>query len=186
MSRMLGLLDKLWRALPVLVPFLLVSVAYAWQASRQSTPWLFTDELEFTQLARSVGRHGRAGAPRRAPAGQFGLYPYLTAPAWWIDDTKSAYEAVKLIGVLAMSLAFFPAYGLARFVVSRPAALLVALATVSIPAFVYTSLIVEEPVAYFWSTLSLYLVVRSLVARSRWTSRSPSPPRSSRRCYATS
>lgn len=163
----LVLLDRLWRALPLLVPFLLVSAAYAWQASRQSTPWLFTDELEFTQLARSAADTGELARRGEALSSQFGLYPYLTAPAWWIDDTKSAYEVVKLIGVLSMSLALFPAYGLARMVVSRPAAVLVALATVSIPAFVYTSLIVEEPVAYFWSTLSLYLVVRSLSTRSR-------------------
>lgn len=162
-----SLLDRLWQALPLLVPFLLISAAYAWQASRQSTPWLFTDELEFTQLARSAADTGELARRGEALSSQFGLYPYLTAPAWWIDDTKDAYEAVKLIGVLSMSLALFPAYGLARMVVSRPAALLVALATVSIPAFVYTSLIVEEPVAYFWSTLSLYLVVRSLVTRSR-------------------
>jgi len=167
MSRTLGLLDRLWRALPVLVPFLLITVAYAWQASRQSTPWLFTDELEFTQLARSAADTGELSRRGEPLQGQFSLYPYVTAPAWWIDDTKSAYEVVKAIGVLAMSLALFPAYGLARMVVSRPAALLVALATVSIPAFVYTSLIVEEPLAYFWSTLSLYLVVRSLVTRSR-------------------
>jgi len=163
----LAALDRLWRALPLLVPFLLVSAAYAWQASRQSTPWLFTDELEFTQLARSVAETGELARRGEKLTGQFSLYPYVTAPAWWLDDTKSAYETVKLIGVLAMTLAFFPAYGLARFVVSRPAALLVALAAVSIPAFVYTAMIVEEPLAYLWSTLSLYLIVRSLVTRER-------------------
>jgi hypothetical protein len=167
LSRVLGWLDRLWRVLPVLVPFLLVAVAYAWQASRQSTPWLFTDELEFTQLARSAADTGELARRGEPLQGQFSLYPYVTAPAWWIDDTKDAYEMVKLIGVIAMSLAFFPAYGLARMLVSRPAAVLVALATVSIPAFVYTSLIIEEPLAYFWSTLSLYLVVRSLVLRTR-------------------
>jgi hypothetical protein len=166
-TRTLALLDRLWRALPLLVPFLIVTAAYAWQASRQSTPWLFTDELEFTQLARSAADTGQLGRRGEQLSSQFGLYPYLMAPAWWIDDTRSAYEAVKLIGVIAMSLAFFPAYGLARLVVSRPAAVLVAVATVSIPAFVYTALIVEEPVAYFWSTLSLYLIVRSLVTRTR-------------------
>lgn len=167
MSRTLALLDRVRGALPLLVLFLLVSAAYAWQASRQSTPWLFTDELEFTQLSRSAAESGELSRRGEPLSGQFGLYPYLTAPAWWIDDTKNAYEAVKLIGVLAMSLAFFPAYGLARMVVSRWAAILVALATVSIPAFVYTSLILEEPFAYFWSTLSLYLIVRSLKTRSR-------------------
>ncbi|MHB1243662.1 MAG: hypothetical protein ACYC1P_09750 [Gaiellaceae bacterium] len=163
----LAALDRLWRALPLLVPFLLVSAAYAWQASRQSTPWLFTDELEFTQLARSVAETGGLARRGEPLLGQFSLYPYLIAPAWWLDDSRDAYEAVKAIGVVAMTLAFFPAYGLARFLVSRPAALLVALATVTIPAFVYTSMIVEEPLAYAWSALALYLAVRSLVTRTR-------------------
>ncbi|HUH16044.1 MAG TPA: hypothetical protein VML35_09185 [Gaiellaceae bacterium] len=162
-----GLLDRLWRALPLLMPFLLVSAAYAWQASRQATPWIFTDELEFTQLARSAAETGELARRGEKLTGQFSLYPYLVAPAWWLDDVKSAYEAVKVIGVLVMTLTLFPAYGLARFAVSRPAALLVAIATVSIPAFVYTAMIVEEPLAYFWSTLSLYLIVRSIVTRAR-------------------
>ena len=64
-----------------------------------------------------------------------------------------------------MSAAIFPAYALARLVVSRPAAFLAAVATVSIPALAYSSFLIEEPLAYFWSTLCLYLIVRTLVER---------------------
>jgi hypothetical protein len=59
-----------------------------------------------------------------------------------------------------MTLAFFPAYGLARYVVSRPAAILAALGSTMIPAYAYTSFLVEEPLAYPWATLCLYLAAR--------------------------
>ena len=134
------------------------------------TPWIFTDELEFTQLARSVAETGELARRGEPLTGQFSLYPYLTAPAWFFDDTESGYEAAKLIAVLAMTLALFPAYGLARLVVSRPAALLAALGATMIPALAYASMLVEEPFAYPWATLCLYLIARAGTSRRpAWT-----------------
>jgi hypothetical protein len=168
-GRVLLVLDRLLTALPLVLPYLVLTIVYGWQASRHGTPWIFTDELEFAQLSRSVAETGelsRRGVPL---AGQFSLYPYLIAPAWFLDDTKSGYEAVKLIGVLGMTLAFFPAYGIARFVVSRPAAIFAALGATMIPAYAYTSLLVEEPLAYPWGVLCLYLATRWYVAPTRRT-----------------
>ncbi len=168
-GRALLLLDRLLAALPVLLPYFILTIVYGWQASRHGAPWLFTDELEFAQLARSVAETGELSRRGEPLAGQFSLYPYLTAPAWFLDDTKAGYEAAKLIGVLGMTLAFFPAYGLARFVVSRPAAILAALGATMIPAYAYTSMLVEEPLAYPWATLCLYLGARWYLAPTRHT-----------------
>jgi hypothetical protein len=158
--RTLALLDRLLAALPLLLPYLLLSTVYAWEASRHGTPWIFGDELEFAQLSRSVAESGELARRGQPLTGQFSLYPYLTAPAWLLEDTKAGYEAAKLIGVLGMTLAFFPAYGLARLVVSRPAALLAAIGSAMIPAYAYTSFLVEEPLAYPWAALCLYLIAR--------------------------
>ena len=89
------------------------------------------------------------------------LYEYLAAPAWWIDDVSSAYGAIKLLGVLLMTAAIFPAYGLARLVVSRPWALFAAVGAVVAPALSYSPFLVEEPLAYPVSTLALYLIARA-------------------------
>jgi hypothetical protein len=159
-QRGLALLDRLLSTLPLLLPYLLLSMVYAWEASRHGTPWIFGDELEFAQLARSVAETGELARRGEPLSGQFSLYPYVTAPAWFFEDTKAGYEAAKLIGVLGMTLAFFPAYGLARLVVARPAALLAALGSAMIPAYAYTSYLVEEPLAYPWAALSLYLAAR--------------------------
>ena len=168
-GRVLLLLDRLLAALPLILPYLALAMVYGWQASRHGTPWIFTDELEFTQLSRSVAETGELSRRGQPLTGQFSLYPYLTAPAWFLDDTRSGYEAAKLIGVLGMTLAFFPAYGLARFVVSRPAAILAALGATMIPAYAYTSILVEEPLAYPWSTLCLYLTARLYLTPTRRT-----------------
>ena len=71
------------------------------------------------------------------PYGFQTLYTFLVAPAWWIDDTKTAWEAAKLIGALVMSTTLFPAYGLARLVVSRPWALFAAAGAVAVPPLAY-------------------------------------------------
>src|SRR5213078_2186550 len=61
----------------------------------------------------------------------------------------------------------FPAYALARLVVGRVPALFVAVASCVIPAMAYSSMIVEEPLAYPYSTLCLFLIFRTLVRPTR-------------------
>lgn len=159
-GRVLAVLDRVRVALPLALPYLTLAIVYGWQASRHWTPWIFTDELEFAQLARSVAETGELARRGEPLSGQFSLYPYLTAPAWLAGSTSTGYETAKLIGVLGMTAALFPAYGLARLVVSRPAALLAALGATMIPAYVYTSILVEEPLAYPWATLCVFLAAR--------------------------
>lgn len=157
-------LDRLLLAMPLLGVFGLLASLYAWQALRHETPWLFADELEFTQLARAIADTGHP-ARRGEPLGRIELYSYLTAPAWWMGSVRDAYDLAKYIGVATMTATLFPAFLLARMVVSRPAALLAATAAAAIPALAFTGFLIEEPLAYFWSTLTLWLIARALVAR---------------------
>jgi hypothetical protein len=151
-------------ALPLATIYFCFCALYAWQAWRVGTPWLFTDELEYTQLARSIAEGGLP-ARRGEEHALDSLYPLLAAPAWLLDSTQSAYDTAKYIGVAAMTAAVFPAYALARLLVARRLALFAATATVAVPAFVYTGLLVSEPLAYLWSTLALYLFVKALATR---------------------
>lgn len=146
--------------------FIWASLVHGWQAWSIATPWLFTDELEFTQLSRAIADTGHP-ARRGVEYPWTTLYVLVTAPAWLIRDTETAYNVAKFIGAVAMSAAALPAYGLARMLTSRGPALFAAVATVTIPAFMYTGLLIQEPLAYFWSTLALYLIVRSVVRRRR-------------------
>ena len=171
-----------------------ILVFYGIEASLRRTPWLFTDELEWTQLSRAIAATGHA-ARRTEPHSFESLYSFLIAPAWWIHSTASAYAAVKYINAVVMCLTAVPAYLLARMLVSRGAALAVALLSIAIPAMAYATSIVPESLAYLWFTARRAArrpAARRAERRARGARRfsSPSPgsrcDRSSSRCPRSS
>ncbi len=161
-------LDRAVAALPLVLAYLLLCCLYAWQATQRDSPTIFTDELELGQISRAIADTGEA-ARRGVPYGFQTLYSFLVAPAWWIDDTASAYEAAKFIGVLVMTATIFPAYALARTIVSKPWALGAAVASAAIPALAYAPFLVEEPLAYPVATTALWLIARALARPTGWT-----------------
>ncbi len=153
-------------AWPLFAAYVGLAILYSWQASERVTPTLFSDEIEFTQVSRSIAETGRATI-RGADAPSVSLYEYLAAPAWWIDDVSTAYGAIKFLGVLLMTATIFPAYALARLLVSRPSAVLAALGAIVAPALSYSPFLVEEPLAYPVSTLALLLIARAGLSTTR-------------------
>ncbi len=166
MSRTDARLARLQAAIPLLVVYFGLAALYAWQASRHPVPTIFTDELELTQLSRAIAETGEP-ARRGEPYGLATLVAYVLAPVWWLGSTTAAYGAAKLVLVLAMSATVFPAYGLARLVVPRWYALAAAGGATVVPALAYSSILVEEPLAYPLATLALWLIARTL-ARPSW------------------
>jgi hypothetical protein len=153
---------------PLLVAYFALAALYAWQAWRREVPSIFTDELQMTQLSRSIAETGRPG--RRGEDFPFTtLVPWLTAPGWLLSNVETAYEAIKYLQVLVMTAAVFPAYLLARIVVSARWATAAAVATIAAPAMSYAPILVEEPFAYPAAALALWLVLRMAV-RPTWRS----------------
>ena len=161
------LADRFLGVVPLLAIFFWLCVIYAWQAWRHGSPWLFGDELELSQLSRSIAATGHA-ARRGQPHPFDSLYTYLIAPAWRIHNTQHAYDTIKYLNVLVMSAVAFPAYGIARILTGKGPALFAAAAAAVIPALFYSSLIVEEPLAYPYATLCLFLIIKALLRRRRW------------------
>ncbi len=153
-------------AVPIVGVWLVISMLYVWQASRHGTPWLFSDEIEYTEIARAIADTGTP-ARRGVEYWGAGLYPWLVAPFWWIHGIGSAYAAIKDAQALAMAAAVFPAYALARTLLDRTWSLLAALGAGVTPAFVYAPMLIQEPVAYPFATLSLLATARALTTRSR-------------------
>jgi len=156
-------LARFQSALPLLVLYFGLAALYAWQASRHPVPTIFTDELELTQLSRAIAETGEP-ARRGDPYGLATLVAYVLAPIWWLGSATASYATAKLVLVLAMTATVFPAYGLARLVVSRWAALAAAGAATVVPALAYSSILVEEPLAYPLATLALWLIARMLAS----------------------
>ncbi|MGZ4358092.1 MAG: ArnT family glycosyltransferase [Gaiellaceae bacterium] len=150
---------------PLIVGYLVLLTLYAWQTTRHSTPWLFTDELQWAELARGIAHHGHPELRlHRVPFRSF--YPYFIAPAWWLGGSSPAYAAAKYLNAAAMTASIFPAYALARLFVPRWPAVCCGFAAAVIPELAYTGLLIPEPLAYPWSTLTLWLVARALLRRN--------------------
>jgi hypothetical protein len=153
--------------LPLVGAYLLLSTLYAWQAWRRETPTIFSDELELTQISRAIADTGHP-ARRGDPYGFSSLVPWLTAPFWWLHPVATAYEAIKTVQAFVMAAAVFPAYLLARRVLSVPWAYFAAVAAIAAPALSYAPIVVEEPWAYPAATVALWLTVRAVDAPGRW------------------
>lgn len=160
------LADRLLAAVPLATLYVWLSAIYAVEAWGHKAPWLFPDELQTTQLARSVADTGHA-ALRGQPHSFDSLYTYFNAPFWLIHDTVTAYEGIRYANVLAMTSVVFPTYLLARLVVGKRAALFAAAGAGVIPSLAYSGYLVQENLAYPYSTLSIYLIARALVAVKR-------------------
>jgi hypothetical protein len=166
-TRISDVVDRALPLLPLLAAYLLLTAYFGWHAAGHDSPWLFTDEIEHTQISRSIAETGE-GARRGVPREFLSVSSYLTAPIWrLVDDTEEAYELVKYLGVFVMAMVIFPAYALARLLVPRPHALFVAVASGAIPAMAYSRLLISEPYAYPYAALTFFLLVKGL-ATKRW------------------
>ena len=152
---------------PLVGAYLLLATLYAWQAWRRETPTIFSDELETTQISRAIAETGHA-ARRGEPYGFTSLVPWLTAPLWWLHPVATAYEAIKSVQAFVMAAAIFPAFLLARRVLSPAWAYFAAVAAIAGPALSYSPILVEEPWAYPASTVALWLTVRAVDRPGRW------------------
>ena len=163
--RSAALYGRLQGAIPLLSVYFGLAALYAWQASRHPVPTLFSDEIELTWLARSIAETGEPSR-RGDPYGMPTLVAYFLAPVWWLGSASAAYAAAKVLLVLAMTATIFPAYALARMVVRPWYALAAAAGAVTVPALSYSPFLVEEPLAYPVSTLSLWLIARAFASPS--------------------
>jgi len=160
--------DRLLAVWPLLFAFLGIASLYVWQASKHPTPWLFSDEIEYAQISRAISE---TGTPARRGIDYWGagLFPWLIAPFWWIDNLQTAYSAVKTFNVLVMTAAMFPTYALARLLMARPYALLAAVGAVVAPSFIYSAMVMQESVAYFTAATAFYVTARALATPTRWS-----------------
>jgi uncharacterized membrane protein len=158
--------DRLVSALPLATVYVWLCMLYLVEAWKRTSPWLFGDELELTQLSRSLATTGHA-ARRGVAHGSHSLYPYFTAPMWLIHDVATAYAGIKYLDVFVMTSVVFPTYLLARLIVGRRAALFAAAGAGAIPSLAYSSWIVEETIAYPYAAWSMYLIAKALTERGR-------------------
>ena len=153
MQRRLGRVPA-WAWLTLIV---VVSAAFRFQLSRDSPgPWIFVDELIYSELAKSIAAGGDLFVRDVPVVGGYGVvYPLLISPAWALfDSIPEAYTAAKAINAVLISLAAVPAYLLARRLVGEGLSLFAAVLAVALPSLAYSGVIMTENAFY-----PLFLVV---------------------------
>jgi hypothetical protein len=158
--------SRLW--LLALAGVVAVGAIYHWVQSRgHVTPAVFTDELLFSELARSIAS-GDGFVVRDQPLFFPAFVPaLLQAPAWLAGSTPLAYALVKVLNTLLMCSAALPAYWLARQLVRPGYALVVAAGTVAGGGMLYHGYLTSEAAAYPVFLLAVAVCVRALAAPSK-------------------
>jgi hypothetical protein len=128
-----------------------------------AAPWIFADELIYSELAKSFAAHGTFSV-RGVPTHGLGLvYPIVLAPAWRVSASMpSTYAAAKAINALVMSLTAVPTYFLARHLLRPQPALITAALTVTVPSMLYTGMLMTENVFYPLFVIFVLALVRML------------------------
>ncbi len=158
--------SRLWPA--TLAAVFAVGALYHWLQSRgHVTPAVFTDELLFSELARSFAA-GEGFVVRDQPLFFPAFVPaLLQAPAWLAGSTPLAYALAKGLNTLLMCSAALPAYWLARRLVQPTYALIVAVATIACGGMLYHGYLTSEAAAYPVFLLAVAVCVRALASPSR-------------------
>ena len=126
-------------------------------------PWIFVDELKYSELAKSFGSTGHFAIREAAGRGVGPLYPIAIAPAYAIfDNLPHAYVLVKAINSVLMALAAVPTYLLARRLLAKPWSLVAAALALAVPSMVYTGMVMTESLFYPLFLLASLGIVRAL------------------------
>jgi hypothetical protein len=137
-----------------------------------AAPWIFPDELIYSELGKSFAATGHF-AVRGEPFSilSFGpLYPVVLSPIYRLAaGAPQAYELVKALNALMISMAAVPAYFIARRLVGRRSAVIVAGLSVALPSVIYSTKVMTESLAYplfLCAVLAMFRVVeRPTLAR---------------------
>lgn len=141
-------------------------------ARGMEAPWIFVDELIYSELAKGLAEDGSRLIREVHVGNRFGLvYPLLLSPAYALfDGVPDAYEAMKAINALVISLTAVPVYLLGRRLLPPPLALLGAVLALAPPTLLYAGTLMTENAFYPAFALTALTLVRALEAPTWWRS----------------
>lgn len=125
-------------------------------------PWTFMDELEYEKLAQSVGRTGHAALFTHAGFTLPPLYSLVLAPIYALLSPVRAYDVVKVVNAILMSLSLVPTYGIARTILPRRWALGASAVMAFAPLMFYSALVMSENIAYPLFLVAAWALIRAV------------------------
>ncbi len=133
-------------------------------------PWVFMDELGYQKLAQSLGQTGHLALFGKQGLSLSPLYSMVLAPIYALGaSAPTAYEWIKIVNAVLMSLSIVPIYMVARFVLPRRSSLVVTGVSALAPLMYYSALVMSENLAYplfLASVWAMLVAVRSPGVRS--------------------
>ncbi len=118
-----------------------------WLAGRISTPWLFSDELVHSELAKNLAG-GNLFEIRGERVNISFSYPLVIAPAWLLPSMGETYAAAKVVDVLLVSATALPIYLWSRRFLPWVEGAVVSCIAVLLPELVLTGALMQENLAY--------------------------------------
>jgi hypothetical protein len=134
---------------------------------RVHAPTVFSDEIGYQKLAQSIGRTGRLALFNEEGLSYSPLYSLVLSPIYALGaSASSAYSLTKIVNAVLISLAIFPTYKIARFILPRRSSLLVAGLSPLAPLMTYSSFTVSENLAYPLCLLAIWAMLHAVRAPS--------------------
>lgn len=146
---------------------LVTAAIRGWLASRVSMPWLFSDELVHSELAKNLAG-GSLFEIRGVHVNVTYAYPLVLAPAWLLPSMASTYAVAKGIDVVLVSAAAVPVYLWGRRLVSPVGAAVAAVLVLLLPELALSTALMQENLAFpafLVAVLALGLVLEAPTPR---------------------
>jgi hypothetical protein len=118
-----------------------------WLASRVSMPWLFSDELIHSELAKNLAG-GSLFEIRGQHVNVTYAYPLVLAPAWLLPSLASTYAVAKAINIVLLSAAAIPVYLWGRRILSPVGAAVAGVLVLLLPELVLSGALMQENLAF--------------------------------------
>ena len=132
----------------ILAGGILVTAAIrGWLASRIAMPWLFSDELIHSELAKNLA-DGSLFEIRGRHVNITYAYPLVLAPAWLLSTMGATYAVAKAINVALVSAAAVPVYLWGRRFLTPVGAAVAAVLTLLLPELALTGALMQENLAF--------------------------------------
>jgi hypothetical protein len=126
-------------------------------------PFVFMDELGYERMAQSFARTGHLALFGKGGLAYSPLYPIVISPIYVLTSSaRVAYEWAKVANSVLISLSVFPAYAIARSVLSRPRAVGVAALSLVAPLTAYSGFEMSESLAYPLFLVAIWAMLRAV------------------------
>jgi hypothetical protein len=146
---------------------LVTAAVRGWLASRVAMPWLFSDELVHSELAKNLAG-GSLFEIRGRHVNITYAYPLVIAPAWLLATMGATYAVAKGIGIALVSASAVPVYLWGRRILTPVGAAVAAVLVLLLPELALTSALMQENLAFpafLVAVFALGLVLESPMPR---------------------